>query len=107
MKKFRMKLGAPPDSELSVRYSVSRTYEPKAEDYKSDSNPNGVMSKLGYLIHDDECIREGWYMPDELLNFSAPGYEETFELVDKDGTVWSEEYDDGEPDPDEIKVEQQ
>lgn len=104
MKQIRMKPGAPPDSELQIRLSYGRTYEPSPAGYRDEDLPSG-RSMLGYLLHDKESVEEGSYMLEEAIDIGGEGLVVTFELVDSDGNVWTEEYDDGQTDPDEIQAD--
>lgn len=108
MKQIRMLPGAPPDSELQIRFLVSKTYTPSPANYKQTKGTNdpdyevldGTL--LGYLKFDKNSLEKGYYDPIELLDIDMSDHGMKFELVDAEGRVWTEEYDDGEPDPDEI-----
>lgn len=95
---IRMKEGCPPDSELRMRIGASRTYLPNKGDYREgDEDAVGGSDEptlLDCLLSDKSSIEKGELFIEELLD-TPNGDEITciFQIVDKDGTVWSEEYD--------------
>jgi hypothetical protein len=89
-REIRKLADAPPDEELSIRLTYSRTYKPNPQDY---ANGDHLKTMFGYLLHDKECVDEGYYMLDEAIDLQGEGLEIIFELVDGDGKVWSEYYD--------------
>lgn len=110
MKQIRMLPGAPPDDQLQVRFTCWRDYEANPTEYKKNEDTSEAKDQrfvdildgtlLGCARYDALCQKLGYYMPDEILNFQDVGWEYKFELVDAQGNVWTEEYDDGQPDPD-------
>lgn len=113
MIQIRMKEGAPPDSELLVRVTSFRSYRPDPKDYidKSDTfykdEGGGKLTdgtKLGMMLYDKANIDANEFAIEEIFGGSADDIH-VWELVDEDGNVWTEEYDDGQPDPDELNVD--
>lgn len=108
MKSVRMLSGAPPDSELQVRLTYRRTYKPKGgEAYAGDDCPSGHRTMLGFLLYDKDCVDNRYYGLDEAIDMENEGLEITFELIDGEGRVWTEEFEVDESDgvslPEEIK----
>lgn len=110
---YRLKKGAPPDSELYVRVGLQRTWKPKlgpefypaisAEDNDGEEIPEPT-NMLEVMLYDKSAIEDGMSSISELLDSwgsqnDNPEYGDvdftrhTWEIVDKYGNVWSEEYD--------------
>lgn len=89
---YRLKPGAPPESELMIRMSMSRTSRPRPrEDDSGDlvyAGYEGARNLLEALQYDADGLREGMYDPAELFDGSQ-NETVTFELVDSAGTVWT------------------
>ena len=113
---YRLKQGAPPDGELYVRISLARTWKPTlgpdhypaipAEDTEDGIEIPEPSSMLEAMLYDKGAVDDGCSSIQELLEcyegeIDDPDEGEldftrhTWEIVDKYGQVWSEEYDDG------------
>lgn len=94
MSKYRLREGAPKDDELLVRVTVLRTYKPNLEDYIAvpEANVTAADTVLDAMLYDKESVKDGAMDFHELL-FPISDDDQTlgvWEVVDKEGTVWSE-----------------
>jgi hypothetical protein len=110
---YRLKPGAPPDDELYVSVSLMRTWKPKLgpDHYPAideQDTDDGVeipepTNMLEAMLYDKLNIDNGYSGIEEILESYAENddpdqgevdfTQHTWEIVDKHGTVWSEEYD--------------
>lgn len=99
---IRMKAGAPPDSELRVRVTTVRGYEPNPENYvdRSDTQykdegggPLTDGTKLGMMLYDKANIDNLEFGIEEIFPEDEKDVH-VWELVDASGNVWTEQFED-------------
>lgn len=98
MPEYRMKEGHPPFEELMVRYTISRTYGINPEDYPAlpENDIAAATNAFEAMLYDGKLIEAGETTEEELLRPDEPGADILWEVVDKDGIVWSERIDESE-----------
>lgn len=91
---YRLLPGHPPLDELKQRFTMSRVSVPQKSSGEDPEYPKyigyeGVTNLLEALQYDADNLRDGSYDPTELFD-GSDNETWTWELVDKDGKVWTE-----------------